>query len=160
MLDRQDRPRKTEETKRSGTSLAQKLPNRQRFDCRALNHLWLYFVKLYKLNNFQRFSPTDTAVLCFPLFCHAENPSHEDWPLDAFHNNSFLASDNNLETMHGGFCQKREGNCSSPGKKEGTWDLQARVQKAREVRKLEPKPGRLTKKARCAEPLSMSASFS
>ena len=45
MLDRQDRPRKREGIKPSGTSVAQKHRNRQRFDCRALNHLWVYFMK-------------------------------------------------------------------------------------------------------------------
>ena len=38
-------------------------------------------------------------------------------------------------------------------------DLAAKVEKAREARKLEPKRGKLTQKARCAEPLSMTASF-
>ena len=49
----------------------------------------------------------------------AWNPSHEDWPLDAFQSNSLLAADTNLDTMHGGLCQKAERDRSEAAKEKG-----------------------------------------
>ena len=125
MLDRQDRPRKTEDTKSNGTSVAQKPPNRQIW-LQTFKSSVVVFCETLKFQKFSKIQPAwyGSAMLSFVLSCW-ESVSWRLGPR-CFSKHSFLASDNNLETMHGGFCQKRKGNCSSPDKKEKQEDVQAR----------------------------------